>query len=134
LDKTARKCIFVSYTSTTQHYKLYDSVKRKFLLSRDVVFEESTSYYPLKAFDNSPAEPYYAPATQPWEEQLAWNDEFDEPGSDDEASARVENEIMPEEDEAEEEEEAFDWGEAEEVLARIRLRKPQIVPASGGEP
>jgi len=48
---------------------------------------------------------------------LAWNDEFDEPGSNGEASARVENEILPEEHEEEEEEEAVDWGEAEEVLA-----------------
>jgi len=59
---------------------------------------------------------------------LAWNDEFDEPVSDDEASARVENEILPEEDEEEEEEEAVDWGKAEEVLAPFRLRQPQIEP------
>jgi len=126
--------MLVGYTSTVQQYRLYDPVEGRFLLSRDVVFAESTSNYPLKRFNNSPAQPYYAPATQPWEEQLAWNDEFDEPGSDDEASARVENQILPEEDEEEEEEEAMDWGEDEEVQAPFRLRKPQIEPASGGEP
>jgi len=71
LDKTARKCMFVGYRSTAQQYRLYDPVERRFLLSPDVVFEESTSYYPLKGFDNSPAQPYYAPATHLWEEQLA---------------------------------------------------------------
>ena len=94
---------------------------------------ESSSYYPLKSFNNSLAQPYYAPGTQPWEDQLAWNDEFDEPGSADEPSASVENEILPEEDQGEEEEQAVDWGEAEELLAPFRLRKSQIEPASGGE-
>ena len=134
MDQTAWKCIFVGYTSPAQQYRLYDAVERRFLLSPHIVFEEPTSYYPLKGFDNSLAQPYDTPATQLWEEQLAWNDEFDKPGSDDEASPRVENEILPEQDDEEEEQEAVYWGEAEEVLAPFRLRKPQIEPASGGEP
>jgi len=124
--------MFIGYTHPAQQYRLYDPVDHRFLLSQDVVFEESTSYYPLEGFDNSPAQPYNAPATQLWDEQLAWNNEFDEPGGDNEASARVENEILPEEDEEKEEEEPVDWGEAEEVLAPIRPPKPQIDLASGG--
>jgi len=126
--------MFVGYTRTALQYRLYDPVERRFLLSRDVIFPESTSYYPFTGFDNSPVQPYYAPATPPWQEQLAWNDEFDEPGSDDEASARVANEILTEEEEEEEEEEAIDSGKAEEVLAPLRLHKPQCGPVSGGDP
>ena len=48
-------------------------------------------------------------------------------GSADKASARVEDELLPEE---EEEDEAVDWGEAEDVLAPFRLHKQQIEPAS----
>jgi len=55
LDKTAQKCIFVDYTSTAQQYWLYDPVKRKFLISREVVFDESTSYYLLEGSDNTQA-------------------------------------------------------------------------------
>ena len=57
----------------------------------------------------------------------------DEPGSDDKGLARVVKEILPEEDEAEEEE-AVDWWDTTEVLAPFRLRKPQIEPVFGGEP
>ena len=71
MDKTAQKCIFVGYTSTVEQYRLYDLVKSKFLISRDVVFDESTSYYPLEGSGNTQAPRYYAPVTQPWEEQLA---------------------------------------------------------------
>ena len=95
--------------------------------------EESSSYLLLEGFDNSPAQPCSRSATHPWEEQLAWNTEFDEPGSDDNLLARVVSEILPEEDE-EEEEEAIDWGDATEVLAPFWLRKPQIEPVFGGEP
>jgi len=80
LNMTARKCMFVGYTSTLQQYRLYKPVECRFLLSADGVFEESTSYYPLQGFDNRLAQPYSAPATLPWEDQWAWNDEFDEPG------------------------------------------------------
>jgi len=64
---------------------------------------------------------------------LAWDDEFDEPEGDGEASIENHERVLPEEEEEEEEEE-FNWGEAEGRLAPFRLRKPQVEQASGGEP
>jgi len=78
LDKTALKCMFVGYTNTAKQYRLYDPVHKKFLISRDVVFEESISYYPSEDLEQAPEPHYYTPVIQPWEEHLAWSDEFDE--------------------------------------------------------
>ena len=66
------------------------------------------------------------PEIQPWEEQLAWGDEFDEkeaPGK--KASERIVRE--------EEQQEVFEWGDAEQVLAPFHLYKPQVEPSSGGQ-
>ena len=78
LDKMAQKCMFVGYTNTANQYRFYCPEKKKFLVSRDVVFQESTSYYPLEDFEKAQGPCYYAPTIQPWEEHLAWRDEFDE--------------------------------------------------------
>jgi len=88
LDKTVQKCIFVGYTSMAQQYRLYDPIKRKVLISRDVVFNKLTSYYPLEDFDNTQALHYYALVSQSWEEQLAWNGEFDELDGDEDTSIK----------------------------------------------
>jgi hypothetical protein len=37
-----RKCIFLGYSNTTKGYHLYDGTIKKFILSRDVVFLESS--------------------------------------------------------------------------------------------
>jgi hypothetical protein len=42
LDTRNRKCIFLGYSNTTNAYRLYDEVNKKFSLSRDVIFLEST--------------------------------------------------------------------------------------------
>ena len=78
LDKTAQRWMFIGYTDTTKQYRLYDPVNKRFLISRDVVFQESTAYFPLEGFEKAHGPQYYTPAIQPWEERIAWNDEFDE--------------------------------------------------------
>ena len=45
LDANAQRYAFVGYTNSTKQYKLYDPVKRKVTLSRDVEFEERRSYF-----------------------------------------------------------------------------------------
>jgi len=65
LDKTVQKCIFVGYASLALQYRLYDPGMHRFLISRDVVFNESTSYYLLEGSDNTQAPRYYAIVTQP---------------------------------------------------------------------
>ena len=63
LDPNAKKCVFVGYATTTKQYKLYDPVKKKVTLSRDVEFKEKESYFRSE----SPGEPksrmfYYRPS------------------------------------------------------------------------
>jgi len=67
-----------------------------------------------------------APEIQPWEDQLAWGDEFDE----EEAPGEKAPERRVRE---EEQEQVFDWGDAEEVLASFHLRKPQGESSSAGQ-
>jgi len=98
-----------------------------------MVFDKSMSYYPLEGSNNTQALRYYATVTQPWEAQLAWNDEFDELGGDEDTSIKDKKVVLPQEIEEEEEDE-IDWGANEEVLATLRLHKPQVEPASRGEP
>jgi hypothetical protein len=42
LDARSRKCIFLGYSNTTKGYHLYNETKKKFILSRDVIFLESS--------------------------------------------------------------------------------------------
>jgi len=63
--------MFIGYTSTAEQYRLDNQIDCKILLSPDVIFKESSSYFVLEDFDNSAAHPCYTPATYPWEEQLA---------------------------------------------------------------
>jgi len=70
--------MFVGYTNTVSQYRLYDPMEKKFLISRQVGFEESTSYYQLETLERAHRQRYYVPVIQQWEEHLAWNDEFNE--------------------------------------------------------
>jgi len=38
------KCIFLGYSNTSKAYRLYDEVNKKFVVSRDVIFLESSKY------------------------------------------------------------------------------------------
>ena len=82
LDKTARKCMFIGYTHTSNHYRLYDPEKKVVFTARDVIFEESKSYYLIEVKNGEVPQRYYAPEIQPWEEKVAWGDEFDEKETD----------------------------------------------------
>ena len=42
LGARSRKCIFLGYSNTSKAYRLYDEVNRKFVVSRDVIFLESS--------------------------------------------------------------------------------------------
>jgi hypothetical protein len=42
LGARSRKCIFWGYSNTTKAYHLYDKINKKFILSKDVIFLEST--------------------------------------------------------------------------------------------
>jgi len=78
MDRAVQKCIFIGYTDTTRQYRLYDPFGKGFVISHDLIFEESTSYYNTSDTVRQESRPYYAPEIQPREKQLAWGDEFDE--------------------------------------------------------
>jgi len=40
LDNKGEKCIFVGYNDESKAYKLYNSLTKKFIISRDVQFRE----------------------------------------------------------------------------------------------
>jgi hypothetical protein len=42
LDARSRMCIFLGYSNTTKGYHLYNLINKKLILSRDVIFLEST--------------------------------------------------------------------------------------------
>jgi hypothetical protein len=42
LDARSWKCIFLGYSNTTKGYRLYNETNKKFILSRDVIFLESS--------------------------------------------------------------------------------------------
>lgn len=44
LDDNSTKCIFVGYSSETKGYRLYNPLSKKLLISRDVVFDEKSSW------------------------------------------------------------------------------------------
>ena len=43
LGARCRKCIFLGYSNTSKEYRLYDEVKKKFVVSRDVIFLQSSN-------------------------------------------------------------------------------------------
>lgn len=45
VDAKARKCIFVGYDEQKKGWKCMDPISHKFVVSRDVVFDEISSYY-----------------------------------------------------------------------------------------
>jgi len=126
MDKAARKCIFIGYTETTTQYRLCDPIGKRFVISHNVILEESTSYYNTSDTVSQESRGYYALELQPWEQQLAWGDEFDE----EEAPGEKSPERRVRE---EEQEQVFDWGDAEEVLAPCHLHKPQVESSSAGQ-
>ena len=96
------------------------------MISHDVIFEESTSYYNTSNTVGQESRLYYVPEIQAWEEQLAWGDEFDEKEAPvEKAPERIVRE--------EEQQEVFEWGDAEQVLAPFHLYKPQVESYSGGQ-
>ena len=42
LGARSHKCIFLGYSNTSKAYRLYDEVNKKFVISRDVIFLESS--------------------------------------------------------------------------------------------
>ena len=42
LGARSRKCIFLGYSNTSKAYRLYDEVNEKFVVSKDVIFLESS--------------------------------------------------------------------------------------------
>jgi len=128
MDKATRKCIFIGYTHTTTQYRLYDPIGKCFVISHNVIFAESTSYYITSDTVGQESRRYYALEIQPWEEQLAWGDEFDEEEAPGEKAP--ERRVTRRE---EEQEQVFDWGDAEEVLAPFHLLKPRVGSSLAGQ-
>ncbi|KAM1175182.1 hypothetical protein ACFX19_028211 [Malus domestica] len=52
LDPKATKCIFLGYSSTQKGYKCYNPQLKKLIVSKDVQFHETNSYY-SKSLDNT---------------------------------------------------------------------------------
>ena len=48
LDPKSEKCILVGYSLAQKGYKCFNPSTRKVCVSRDVVFDESTSWYELE--------------------------------------------------------------------------------------
>ncbi|MCO5564554.1 hypothetical protein L7F22_018218 [Adiantum nelumboides] len=44
LDDKLRRCILVGYSDVSKAYKLYDPIKKESFISRDVIFDENTSF------------------------------------------------------------------------------------------
>jgi len=45
LDPKAEKCVFIGYSLEQKRYRCYNPVTRKMKVSRDVVFDEMSSWY-----------------------------------------------------------------------------------------
>ena len=48
LDPKAKKCIFIGYSLEQKGYKFYNLVTQKLRVSRDVVFDEMSTWYSAK--------------------------------------------------------------------------------------
>jgi adenylate kinase family enzyme len=42
LDARCRKCIFLGYSNTTKGYHIYDEINKKLIISKDMIFLESS--------------------------------------------------------------------------------------------
>ena len=49
LDDKSEKCIFIGYSERSKAYKLYNPVTKKMVISRDVRFDENSSFEELEA-------------------------------------------------------------------------------------
>ena len=57
LDPKAEKCIFIGYSLQQKGYRCYNPSTRKFTVSRDVVFDEMSSWYkPVNVIDDVDAQ------------------------------------------------------------------------------
>ena len=57
LDPKAEKCIFIGYSLQQKGYRCYKPSTRKFTVSRDVVFDEMSSWYkPVNVIDDVDAQ------------------------------------------------------------------------------
>lgn len=45
LDPRAKRCVFVGYASSQKGYKCFDPISKKFFVTMDVTFFESTSFF-----------------------------------------------------------------------------------------
>ena len=50
LDPKAEKCIFIGYSLEQKGYRCYNPITRKIRVSRDVVFDELSSWYGTQKF------------------------------------------------------------------------------------
>ncbi|CAL8090944.1 unnamed protein product [Prunus armeniaca] len=57
-DLRAAKCVFMGYSSTQKGYKCCDSRTRKIIISRDVVFDETCSFFDKSYGNNSKGESF----------------------------------------------------------------------------
>ena len=53
LDSKTQRCLFLGFGSETKAYRLYDQIRRKIIISRDVVFDESKVGYQYIRDSNS---------------------------------------------------------------------------------
>ena len=44
LDDRSQKCIFVGYSEESKAYRLYNSITKKYVINRDVVFKEEEAW------------------------------------------------------------------------------------------
>ena len=44
LDDKSRKCVFVGVNEESKAWRLYDSISKKIIVNKDVVFEEEESW------------------------------------------------------------------------------------------
>ncbi|KAG0644323.1 hypothetical protein HOY80DRAFT_1029960 [Tuber brumale] len=70
-DTVGRNCISIGNKQTTIQYSLYNLVRKCFLISYEVVFEESGSYYSTTSILKDAPESYYAPLFERGKERLA---------------------------------------------------------------
>jgi hypothetical protein len=52
IDARSLKCVFLGYSNTTKGNHIYEEIKRKFILSRDLIFPKSTRIYEIVEIDH----------------------------------------------------------------------------------
>jgi len=130
---------------TVTQYCLYDLEKNVGFTARNVIFEESKSYYPTDIENWGVPQRYYTPEVQPWEEKVACGDEFDEEEANAELPrvSRVKEKEKKKAVRVEEQEEeqlvdlaGFDEGENDyiELQPRFEVMVPQRMPGRFEKP